>query len=339
MAARTLLADARIVTCSGDPTERPFDGAVLLEGDRIVDVFRGSAPLDPGPVEEVSLAGATLIPGLCDAHTHISWPLDFVFNHPEISAMPDDEHALEVAGVVRTYLRSGYTVLIGAGALKPRVDVLVGQAIERGLVDGPRLWPSGAMITRRGKIGSPNLLEVDDAESMRRAVGEQGELGVRAVKLMASGDGIVPEFPSQETYLDDAMVAAAVDEAARHGAFVTAHCRSPESVRIAVRNGVRIVAGGDFGHQWTRHGTYAAELLAYVELADLSPMEALLTATANAGPLVGERLGRVEEGYLADLVLVDGDPTVDVSVLLDRERILAVVKGGAFHGGGARVTR
>ncbi|HZM43046.1 MAG TPA: amidohydrolase family protein, partial [Acidimicrobiales bacterium] len=55
---------------------------------------------------------------------------------------------------------------------------------------------------------------------------------------------------------------------------------------------------------------------------------ALLTATANAGPLVGERLGRVAPGYLADLVVLDGDPTTDVSVLLDRDRIGAVVKGG-----------
>ena len=82
-----------------------------------------------------------------------------------------------------------------------------------------------------------------------------------------------------------------------------------DGIRKLHSNGVRLVAGGDFGHQWTRHGTYAAELVAYVELADLSPFEALLTATANAGPLVGERLGRVEPGYLADLVVLDGDPT------------------------------
>ena len=91
---------------------------------------------------------------------------------------------------------------------------------------------------------------------------------------------------------------------------------------------MRIVAGGDFGHQWTRHGTYAAELAAYVELLGLSPVEALVTATANAGPLVGERLGRIEEGYLADLVVVDGDPTADVRVLLDPARVGPVVKGG-----------
>jgi imidazolonepropionase-like amidohydrolase len=294
--------------------------------------------------------------------------------------------------------------------------VLVASAIERGLIDGPRLLASGEMITRTGKIGSENLRQVDDSEEMRRAVGEQCELGVRSIKLMASGDGIVPAFPSEDTYLDDAMVAAAVQEAERGGAFITAHCRSPESVRIAVRNGIRIVhhatflddaaiaeltaarddvwvcpglhylravveggadpygfsaerveasgypveltasidglgklhangvrlvAGGDFGHQWTRHGTYAAELASYVELLGFSPLEALVTATANAGPLVGEQLGQVAPGFLADLVVFDGDPTADIRLLLDPDRIGAVVKGGqlAFGPGWGSVER
>ncbi len=402
--SRALLTNARVVACSGEPGEAPFDGDVLIDDDRVAEVWRGRAGLDGASARVVDLAGATLLPGLCDAHTHISWPLDFVFDHPQITAMPDDEHALEVAGVVRTYLRAGYTLLVGAGALKPRVDVLVARAIDKGLVEGPRLVPSGEMITQRGAIGAGNLREVGDVDEMRRAVAEQVALGVRSVKLMASGDGIVPGHPSQTTYLDDAMVAAAVDEAAQGGAFVTAHARGPESVRMCVRNGVRIVhhatylddgavdalvaardevwvcpglhylrmmvegraephgitrarveeahypeelaaqvegirrlhaggvrivAGGDFGHQWTRHGTYAAELVAYVELAGLTPGEALLTATANAGPLVGERLGRVAPGHLADLVVLDGDPTADVAVLLDHERIGAVVVGGA----------
>jgi imidazolonepropionase-like amidohydrolase len=62
----------------------------------------------------------------------------------------------------------------------------------------------------------------------------------------------------------------------------------------------------------------------------LSPVEAIHTATRNAGPLVGLECGQVREGYLADLLILDGDPTTDVSLLLEAERRLAVMKGGAF---------
>ena len=91
---------------------------------------------------------------------------------------------------------------------------------------------------------------------------------------------------------------------------------------------MRIVAGGDVGHQWTQHGTYAAELASYVELLELSPLEALLTATTDAGPVAGERLGQIREGHLADLVVLDGDPTADIRLLLDADRVGPVIKAG-----------
>jgi imidazolonepropionase-like amidohydrolase len=65
----------------------------------------------------------------------------------------------------------------------------------------------------------------------------------------------------------------------------------------------------------------------------MSPMEALLSATAWGAPMMrmGDVLGQVREGCLADLLLVDGDPLADISVLQDKARILAVMKDGAFH--------
>ena len=115
-------------------------------------------------------------------------------------------------------------------------------------------------------------------------------------------------------------------EAARYPEELQA---SVEGLRALHDNGVRLVAGGDFGHQWTRHGTYAAELASYVELLGLTPAEALMTATANAGPLVDEPLGRLAPGLLADLVVIDGDPTADVRILLDHDRIGAVSRAAA----------
>jgi imidazolonepropionase-like amidohydrolase len=66
----------------------------------------------------------------------------------------------------------------------------------------------------------------------------------------------------------------------------------------------------------------------------MSTMEALLSATAWGGPMMrmGKgQLGHVREGYLADLLLIDGDPLADITVLQDKARILAVMKDGEFH--------
>ena len=103
-----------------------------------------------------------------------------------------------------------------------------------------------------------------------------------------------------------------------------------EGLRRLVDAGVAILAGGDFGHQWTHHGTYAAELQRYVELVGMSPVAAIHTATRNLGPAVGLDIGEVRAGALADLLVVDGDPTDDVAVLADPERRRLVLKGGAI---------
>jgi imidazolonepropionase-like amidohydrolase len=407
MAERTLLTNARVLTCAGDVNERPFDGDVLIEGARIAKVAPGRIDVDPAAVRVVDVRGATVLPGLGDAHVHISWPLDFVFDHAGVAATPPARHMLDVAAVTRTFLESGYTLIIGAGTTQPLDDILAASAIDRGLIAGPRIVPSGPMIAETGGLGSEGeLMEVAaDARQLREIVARQCDMGARALKLFISGDGVIPQYPSQDVYMNDEMLLAAVEEAGKHGAFLTTHARGAESVAMAARTGVRIihhacflddeairaleargddvwvcpglhylfamvhghaepygmsaeridasgyreefraqveglrrlreagvkiVSGGDFGHQWTRHGTYAAELQRYVELAGMTPVEAIHTATRNMGAAAGTDSGEVAEGFLADLVLVDGDPSADVTVLQRPELRRAVLKDGKF---------
>jgi imidazolonepropionase-like amidohydrolase len=104
-------------------------------------------------------------------------------------------------------------------------------------------------------------------------------------------------------------------------------------VKRMKERGIRILPGGDYGFAWTPHGTYAKDLAYFVELFDFTPMEAVLSATALGGEIMGRpnELGKVKEGYLADIILVDGDPLADITFLQDPKRIRAVMKDGVFH--------
>ncbi len=212
LAERTLLRNARVLTCSGSPAEVPVEGDVLIAGDRIAAVSAGRMEVDEGSVRVVDLDGATVLPGLGDAHVHISWPLDFVFDHGGVAKTPPEEHALDVAAVARTFLESGYTFIIGAGVLQPRDDVMAKDAIERGLIPGPRIVPSGLMIAEVGGLGGEGeLMEAAaDADQLREIVARQCDLGARALKLFVSGDSVVPAFPSEDVYMNDEMLTAAV---------------------------------------------------------------------------------------------------------------------------------
>ena len=83
-----------------------------------------------------------------------------------------------------------------------------------------------------------------------------------------------------------------------------------------------ILPGGDYGFAWIKHGTNAKDLEYFVKYLGFTPMEALLAATKLGGEIMmrGRELGQVKEGYLADLLLVDGDPLADITVLQDAER-------------------
>lgn len=96
--------------------------------------------------------------------------------------------------------------------------------------------------------------------------------------------------------------------------------------------GVKLVVGDDYGAVGFAHGRYAEELEVYVRDAGIPPLEVLRWATKHGAELMGlgDDLGTVSEGKLADLLVLDGDPLEDVALLQDRARILAIVKDGVF---------
>lgn len=97
------------------------------------------------------------------------------------------------------------------------------------------------------------------------------------------------------------------------------------------RRGIRVLPGGDYGFPYNPIGRNARDLQLFVELLGYTPIEALVAATRHGGELMDMPVGMVKAGMLADLLLVDGDPAVDVRILQDIRRIPVVMKDGRFH--------
>ena len=99
------------------------------------------------------------------------------------------------------------------------------------------------------------------------------------------------------------------------------------------KRGVRVLPGGDYGFAWNPIGTNARDIEHFVNLLGFSPMDAILSATKLGGEIMmmGNELGQVKPGYLADLILVDGNPLANVKILQDADKLLAIMKDGQFH--------
>jgi imidazolonepropionase-like amidohydrolase len=105
-----------------------------------------------------------------------------------------------------------------------------------------------------------------------------------------------------------------------------------ENIAKARKWGIKVLIGSDFGFSWCPHGTYGRELTHLVKLVGYKPMEALVAATklGSEAMRMQDKIGTLEAGKLADLIVVDGNPLEDISILEDRKNVTHVMKGGQF---------
>ena len=136
--------------------EYPYTGEVLIQGNRIKQVTRGSSRLGPtathGGATVIDGMGATLMPGMIDAHLHLSWN-----NAPgidPIQMMELEEHMLVTMEMAKLVLDAGFTAGRGAAAAKPRLDVVAKRFINEGRFPGPRYLAAGPEITTVGGFGN-----------------------------------------------------------------------------------------------------------------------------------------------------------------------------------------
>src|ERR1700759_470363 len=140
--SKILITNVSIFDGSGSD---PFRGEVLVEDNRITSVSKGDEAASREGAQVIDGKGKFLMPGMTEAHTHFSWN-----DQPSLSAiqfMPPEEHILWCVRVAKRYLEMGWTSAIGAATAKPRLDVVIRNAINAGEFPGPRYLAGSQEIT------------------------------------------------------------------------------------------------------------------------------------------------------------------------------------------------
>jgi imidazolonepropionase-like amidohydrolase len=226
------------------------DPVVLIEGERIAAV--GANLAIPEGASVVDLGGATLLPGLIDCHTHVTFqPGDY---YEQLFRRSPIDFAVTAHVNARKTLDAGFTTIRDVGAAE-YIDVALKRAIDRGEVVGPRMQAASLAIGSTGGhndlIGFSPYLELhqqwgvaDGVDEIRKLVRTEVKYGADLIKVMASGGVLTEEESPGGPQFSQDELDALVDEAHRWGKRVAAHAHGAEAIRMAVKAGVTSIEHG-----------------------------------------------------------------------------------------------
>ena len=249
-----VIQNGTLIDGSGAPAAE--NGAVVIEGNRVssVGLLPGGINLeDTGAVEVIDATGQWIMPGLIDGHCHLSFGFPPVANYASArGTISPGFNALRAARNAQTVLRSGVTSLSIPGGTW-FIEVGLRDAINAGLVEGPRIYTAGRFIVTYGSIGDSepswvgtpeHMLGVlaNNVSDMVTEVRRQTKQGVDFVKLADSVWGDTQTMTQEE-------ITAVVDEAHRRNARISIHSRGAGSTKAAAKAGV----------DWIMHADLATE--------------------------------------------------------------------------------
>ena len=227
---------------------------VVIEDERIVEVT--DRTVDYPNARVIDARGKTVMPGFIDCHVHV---LASSANLGTNAGQPNILAAIRALPIMEAMLSRGFTSVRDAGG----ADWALMQAVETGLVPGPRIFPSGKALSQTGGHGDfrprGDLLEpcsccfrtgaiarvVDGVDAVRLAVREEIQKGATQIKIMASGGVASPVDPISNTQYSEEEIRAIVGEAEAANTYVMAHAYTARAIARAVRCGVRTIEHGN----------------------------------------------------------------------------------------------
>ena len=218
---------------------------ILIKGDRIEALYEPRSHEMPPDAKEIDASGKTVLPGLINAHTHLT--LDGRSPDPMAMAVKDGAYIslVKAIGCAKEHLAAGVTTVRDLGAMEG-IDFALKKAITEGMVIGPRMLVSGMAICITGGHGRPLAVEADGADSVRRAARLQLKNGADIIKLMATGGVMTPgvEPGSAELTVDE--MKAAVEEAQKAGKRTASHAQGTQGIKNAIHAGITTIEHGIF---------------------------------------------------------------------------------------------
>jgi imidazolonepropionase-like amidohydrolase len=245
---------------------------IIIHGDKIASVGTVTDQLVPTDATVIDLSNATVLPGLIDAHTHLTFTTNFGYSRLGISI---PREALTGARNARVTLDAGFTTVRNLNA-DGYSDVALRDAINAGDVPGPRMLVSGPALSITGGHGDNNLLPfeyhatsdgaADGVDGVRHMVRQNIKYGADLIKVMASG-GVLShgDNPQASQYTEEEM-RAIVEEAHRLGRKVAAHAHGAQAILWASRAGVDSIEHGSYIDdagiaEMKKNGTYLVPTL------------------------------------------------------------------------------
>ena len=228
--------------------------SVRIEGDRIAETAHEQALAANDEVLRIDAGERVLLPGFIDAHVHAAFT---TMNFSALQARAPSRRAIETKNILEAMLRRGFTTVRDAGGL----DKGISESIDAGLIDGPRVFRSGRVLSQTGGHGDgPSTGEplcachikttdfshvADGADAVRRAAREELKNGAHQIKVMAGGGVASPTDPIDMVQYTGEEIRAAVAEARARRTYVLAHAYVPEAIIQAVEAGVRSIEHGN----------------------------------------------------------------------------------------------
>ena len=258
-AETTAIVGGTVVDLEG---KAPIENAVIVvEGERIAAIGKAGNVKIPDGAEQIDTSGTWLIPGLMNMHVHLGLVLPGKLT-AELADESEAALALRMAMNARESLQAGVTTIRLTGD-RAHADLDLMRAINKGQVDGPRIYSAGEALTISAGHGSQQSgrTKYDGPDAFIKGARTQISAGAQWIKIMISGGIATDGGGLAEALMTPEEIEAVVDAAHRFGVKVTAHSGSPPATNVAVDAGIDCVEHGYFLDRPTlkkmkEHGTW-----------------------------------------------------------------------------------